>query len=50
MWVHATANVPVMEIQYAVPCEDCFVSEETVAAKVDISTTLLKETLGKYLA
>jgi hypothetical protein len=39
-----------MEIQYAVPCEACFVSEEYKAAKEGIFPTLSKEQLARFLA
>jgi hypothetical protein len=42
------ANVAVMEILYAVPCEACFAIEGCMTAK-GIFTTLLKESPGIIL-
>jgi hypothetical protein len=49
IWDYITPNVHIMEIQYAVPFEVCFIGEECVAAKEGFFT-LLKEPLAIFLA
>jgi hypothetical protein len=47
--VYITPDMPVMEVQYAVPCEAYFLSEQHTAAQEGFFTKLLNETLPKFL-
>lgn len=49
LWVYITPNVPVMEIQYATPCDACLTSQGYTATKEGILTTMPKEPLAKFL-
>jgi hypothetical protein len=49
MWVYVTKNVPVTEVQYAVPCEVCFVSDEYTATREAIFI-LSMESPARFLA